>query len=166
MGGYMNKRNTYRYSSELLPNSFNSVYISWDGNSPIESNVVNYSAQGIRVLIPSSLTSFDIPRINSTIRVLMPIEQKWFNGLCVSTTNEQDGSVTMGIYFNNHTEQNLLQNLLYKSFNNPVQAYSFVKHEWEELVDKLCGSDDPHLRKIGYSELNNMTIKEKSFKRV
>jgi hypothetical protein len=28
----------------------------------------------------------------------------------------------------------------------------FVKHEWEEIVDKLCDSDDPHLRKIGQGE--------------
>ena len=37
----------------------------------------------------------------------------------------------------------------------------FVKHEWEELVEKLSCSDDPKLRFIGFQESEIIRAKEK-----
>ena len=51
--------------------------------------------------------------------------------------------------------------LLPKSINDQNKPRSFVKHEWEEIVDKLCDSDDPHLRKIGHSEKGVLAGKKK-----
>jgi hypothetical protein len=38
-----------------------------------------------------------------------------------------------------------------KYFDQP-----YIKHEWEELVTKLCKLDDPKLKKIGYEELEKI----------
>jgi len=38
---------------------------------------------------------------------------------------------------------------------------AFVKHEWEELVEKLSSSDDPKLRIIGFQESEIIRAKEK-----
>ena len=38
---------------------------------------------------------------------------------------------------------------------------AFVKHEWEELVEKLSSSDDPKLRFIGFQESEIIREKEK-----
>jgi len=37
----------------------------------------------------------------------------------------------------------------------------FIKHEWEELVEKLSCSDDPRLRFIGNQEGELIRTKEK-----
>ena len=157
----MNMRHSTRYSFELLPDNFNTVTILWDDNAPIKSKVVNYSAHGIMVLISLLQIEFDIPKENDTIKVLMPIDQMWLTGKCVSSTNKQDGFFTMGIYFYNPTEQNYLQNMLIKSLNKNHQPLSSVSYEWEELVDKLCNSDDPFLMKIGFAERDIMPGREK-----
>lgn len=41
---------------------------------------------------------------------------------------------------------------------------AFVKHEWEELVEKLSCSDDPKLRAIGVVESQAIRLKEKVLK--
>jgi hypothetical protein len=38
-----------------------------------------------------------------------------------------------------------------KYFDQP-----YIKHEWEELVTRLCTLDDPKLKKIGYEELEKI----------
>ncbi|NVN91970.1 MAG: hypothetical protein HXX11_15400 [Desulfuromonadales bacterium] len=151
----MNKRNRVRYTSDLLPDSFKSVYVSWDNNCPVEASALNYCACGIRVFIPSILSSINIPRTNRPIEVLLPIDKKWLSGMCISSTNQQDGSISMGIYFYNPAEQNYLQDLLYKSLKIDPQSHSVFSHKWEELLEKLCNSDDPYLRSIGYAKKSN-----------
>jgi hypothetical protein len=42
------------------------------------------------------------------------------------------------------------------SLNSPGAPHPFVSHQWEELVAKLCDSDDPHLRKIGHYHRANL----------
>jgi len=39
------------------------------------------------------------------------------------------------------------------------ESDSFVCHEWEEFVGKLCDSEDPHLKEIGYQELAILKVK-------
>ena len=80
--------------------------------------------------------------------------------MCVYATNEQDGSVSMGIYFYNFSEQNLLHNLLLVSLNEPPQKLSFIKHEWEELVFSMCNSEDPKLQKIGIAEMERLKVQQ------
>ncbi len=40
----------------------------------------------------------------------------------------------------------------------------FIKHEWEELVEKLSCSDDPKLRAIGIQECEAIKFKENGLK--
>jgi hypothetical protein len=158
-GGYMNNRNAVRYGSELLPESLSKVVISWAENSSFESSVENFCSHGIRISIPSQSVPMAIPGKNDTIRVLIPIDsrqQVWFSGMCVYTTNEHNSHLSMGIYFYNPSEQNHLHNILYESINEQPKTHSFIPHEWEELVDKLCRSDDPKLKQKGIIELNNI----------
>jgi hypothetical protein len=49
-------------------------------------------------------------------------------------------------------EQNYLNKMLNKRLNIPLHDSSFVCHEWEEIVAKLCNSEDPKLRNIGIKE--------------
>ena len=153
----MNERLSVRYDSELLPGHLRKVTISWEENPPIETNVVNCCALGMRVLIPPLRFPTEIPKKSETIKVQMPIDQMWFTGMCIYATNEFDGSVSMGIYFYNPSEQNYLNNLLSKLLNEPPQSWSFVCHEWEELVTRLCNSEDSKLKEIGYREMEIIT---------
>jgi len=62
----------------------------------------------------------------------------------------------MGIYFYNPSEQNLLHKLLVVSLDDPPRTFSFIKHEWEELVFRMCNSEDPKLLKIGQEEMERI----------
>jgi hypothetical protein len=158
----MNKRDRVRYTSDLLPNSFKTIFISWDNNSPIKASALNYCSHGIKISFPSFLSPIDIPQKNSTIKVQMPIKLNWITGKCITSTIEQDDSVTLGIYFNNPAEQSNFQNLLYNSLENQRHPNSFVSYEWEELVENLCNSDDPYLRSVGFSKKGDMTDMEET----
>jgi hypothetical protein len=37
----------------------------------------------------------------------------------------------------------------------------YIKHEWEELVSRLCTLDDPKLKKLGYDELDKIRAHQK-----
>jgi hypothetical protein len=155
----MNKRNAVRYDTQLLPESLSKVVISWEENYSIESSVENFCSHGIRVSIPSSSVPSVIPKKNDLLQVLIPIDssqQICFSGQCVYTTDKQDSHLSMGIYFYNPNEQNYLHNILYDSRKAHPKPDSFIPHEWEELVEKLCNSDDPHLNKIGCHEMDNI----------
>lgn len=148
----MNKRNAVRYDSELLLGKLSKVTISWSENVSIESRVENYCAHGIRVSffpLPGPAT---IPMKNDTVRVLMPVEGIWLSGMCVYASNEPDGSASLGIYFYKPNEQNYLGAFLRKALNRAARKGSFVKHEWEELVAKLCSSGEPALMEVGARE--------------
>ena len=145
----MNKRNFVRYGSELLPGSLSKATISWEGTAAIGSFVVDYCPQGMSLVIPPLSSPLYIPGEKETVKVLMPINQTWFTGQCVYARNEPDGSVSMGIYFSDPKEQDYLKDLLFTSLNKPRARGSFVSYEWEELVGKLCASEDPDLQKIG-----------------
>jgi hypothetical protein len=150
----MNQRNYVRYGSKLLPGSLSKVTISWEGTASLASYVVNYSAQGINVVIPPLVSAPETPREHETVKVLMPIDQMWFTGTCIYVKNEQDGSISLGINFNDPKEQNYLKDLLFNSLKAPGgESHSFVSYEWEELVGKLCDSDDPQLKEIGNQHL-------------
>ena len=157
----MNNRNYVRYDSEFFPVNMREVSISWEGSSPIVSNVVNYSAHGIRVSIPALLSPPDIPKKKDIVRVHMPIGQLWFTGLRIFAVNELDGSVSMGIHFYKPEEQNHLKELMYKSLNAPSPLDHFVSYEWEERVARLCNSEDPKLKKIGEEKLRSLRQKGK-----
>jgi hypothetical protein len=51
--------------------------------------------------------------------------------------------------------------------DNILQVYVedyFVDHKWEELVAKMCCSDDPKLRKTGLEEYNLLKLKNPAYK--
>lgn len=48
-----------------------------------------------------------------------------------------------------------------------LRAYEelpFVRYEWDELVEKLCSSEDPELRETGIRELEKIKLKDPAFK--
>jgi hypothetical protein len=159
----MNKRNAVRYGSEHLPVSMNTVMISWEGVSPIESTVINCSAHGLKVLLPVVQAVSEMPGKNETVMVKIRNDKNWLTGMCVFATRDQDDLFSMGIYFYNPHDQNYLQDLLYKSLEGSPRVSSFVSHEWEEFVEKLCNSEDPHLRQKGIIKRNSIIAKQKSF---
>ena len=152
----MNERNSVRYDSDQLPGKLSKISISWAGNAAIESDVNNFCAHGIRVSIPSVSVKADLPKKNDTVRVFMPFGELWFTGMCVYSSHVRDDSVSLGIYFHNPGEQNYLNNLLLGSLKYPSHFDTFVSDEWEELVARLCESEDPHLNSIGCQEMENI----------
>ena len=136
----MNTRETARYQPDFFPSSMGKVTLLWDGSLPVEANVVNCSSHGIRVLILSLRDVFDIPKKEDTVR--MRINQMWFIGTCVFASSEEDGSISMGIYFYDPIEQSLLRNLLWTLLKDCHRPFPYVSHEWEEFVYKVCHSDD------------------------
>ena len=145
----MNKRNFVRYDSELLPGNLSKVTLAWGENTLIGSYVVNYCATGISILLPPTLSPAKMPKEKDTVKVLVPIDEMWFTGICIYVKQEKGGPCSMGIYFCNTEEQKYLKDLLYSSLNVPSESHRFVSYEWEELVAKLCDSDDPELKEIG-----------------
>ena len=128
----MDKRRAVRYSSDLLADGMSEVIVLWSGNAPIEADVVNYCAQGIRVIIPYQQVTCKIPKKSKTIMVKMRVAKIWFAGKCVSATSHQDGSVSIGIYFYDPGEQKYLGDLLCKKLNDCDQSGSLVSYERNE----------------------------------
>jgi hypothetical protein len=106
----------------------------------------------MKVIIPMVDSPTDFPKKNFAIKVKLPIVQVWLTGMCIYVTNELDGSISIGIYYYVPIEQNYLNKILSNNLNVPLQECSFVCHEWEEFVEKLCNSEDPKLRNIGFHE--------------
>ncbi|GFO67187.1 hypothetical protein GMLC_07660 [Geomonas limicola] len=154
----MNNRNHVRYGSEQLPGIYRKVTLSWQGSALEGSYAVNYSAQGITVVIPAPAHPREIPVESATIRVQLPVNQRWFNGRCVHCHREADGSLSMGIHFDDPGEGEYLQTLLFNALKVP--EHSFVSYEWEELVGKLCSSDDPKLQQLGMQHLAQLRARQ------
>jgi hypothetical protein len=153
----MDKRHSIRYASELLPKKMTMTTVSLKGDYAIESVVANYCALGMKVILPCLPVAVETPKINDSVKVLLPdnvAEQAWFTGICVHAADEADGSVSLGIFFHDPSEQTHLHKLLFASLNEPQYAPSFVSHEWEELVAKLCSADDEEIKKIGNREMD------------
>lgn len=149
----MNKRNFVRYNSDLLSPMLSKATLTWNGRASITSNVVNCSAQGINLRLPSLPIQSDIPAQNDEVKVLLPVHQRWFTGRCVHVERDSEGTVSLGIHFTEPSEQEILKTSLFHSLNTVSHAGSFVSYEWEELVAKLCNSDNPKLKKIGRHHL-------------
>jgi hypothetical protein len=139
--------------------------ISLMGNCcAIESVVANYCALGMKVIIPSLPDPAEPPKINDSVKVLLPTddnEQTWFTGTCVHAAKESNGSVSLGIFFHDPNDQTHLYKLLFASLNEPLCTPSFVSHEWEELVAKLCNVDDEEIKKIGNREMDIIKMQQK-----
>jgi hypothetical protein len=148
----MQLRHAVRYDTHLLPNSLNKVTISWGMDSSSESSVANFCAHGMGVVVPLSIQQMEAPKKNDAIKVKLPFVHMWLTGMCIYAKNEIDGSTSVGIYFYVPTEQNYLNKLLSNNLHVPLQEFSFVCHEWNEFVEKLCNSEDPKLKNIGIHE--------------
>ena len=118
----MEKRKAVRYPRVLLPAGMDAVTIQWEGDSQIESKMVTCSAQGVGISIPPAQVPDTIPNRNDTILVEMLLSNKRFTGLCVYSLSEEDGSVSIGIFFPNPYEQNLIQHLLYQALKEQPVA--------------------------------------------
>jgi hypothetical protein len=129
--------------------------VSWQ-NTTITSNVVDYSAQGISVIIPPLDDGLQIPAIDDAIKVALPAHNTDFTGTCIHLRTEPDGSTTLGLFFADPEQQQELRTLLFKALNSVTAPYRFVSYQWEELVGKLCNSDDPKLKQLGHQHLAQM----------
>ena len=148
----MKVRHSARYDIQLLPKSLSRVTISWGVDSSVEANVANFCTHGMRIIIPALIDQADLPRKNDAIKVKLSIVKVSLTGMCIYVTHEADGSVAIGIYYYVPVEQNFLNKLLSKNLNVPLQECSFVCHERVEFIEKLCNSEDPDLRRIGFLE--------------
>jgi len=148
----MKERHSARYDIQILPKRLSKVIISWGVDSSVEANVANFCTHGMRVIIPLLISPSSLPKRNDVIKVKLPIVNVHLTGLCIYVTCEHDSSVSIGIYYYIPIEQNYLNRLLNKNLNVPLQECSFVCHEWEEFVDKLCNSEYEKLKSIGIYE--------------
>ena len=148
----MKVRHSARYDIQLLPKSLSRVTISWGVDSSVEANVANFCTHGMKVIIPMEMSPVDVPKKNDAIKVKLPIVKVWLTGMCIYVTNDLDGSVSIGIYYYVPIEQNYLNKILIYNLNVPLQECSFMCHEWEKFVDKLCNLEDPKLKSIGFHE--------------
>lgn len=154
----MNNRNHVRYGAEQLPGSYRKVALSWRGGPAQDSYVANYSAHGITVVIPPLAQPLEVPLEDDAVRVQLPVNRRWFGGRCVHCHLEADGSLSMGIHFDDPADQETLQTLLFSALKVP--EHSFVSYEWEELVGKLCNSDDPKLKQLGMHHLARLRARQ------
>ena len=46
------------------------------------------------------------------------------------------------------------------SFKKEYSYQPFIKHQWEELVTRLCTLDDPKLKQFGYDELEKIRARQ------
>ena len=66
----MRERHSNRHdTTQLLPKRLRKVTLSWGINSSIESEVINFSALGMKVEIHPLLDQTDIPKKNDTIKI-------------------------------------------------------------------------------------------------
>jgi hypothetical protein len=151
----MNNRTYVRYGSAQLPDALGKVSVSWQDTS-ITLTVVDYSAQGISVVIPPLDDGLQIPAIDDTVKVALPAHNAGFTGTCIHLRTEPDGSTTLGLFFADPKEQQELRTLLFKALNSVTAPCRFVSYQWEELVGKLCNSDDPKLKQLGHQHLAQM----------
>ena len=94
------------------------VTIQWESGSQIEAELGNCSAQGVRAIIQSELVPETIPQPNDTILAKMLHTRVWLTGRCIYASGEEDGSLSIGIFFPNPYEQNHIQHLLYEALRS------------------------------------------------
>ena len=111
----MQKRNAVRYSSTLLRDSMSTATVQLNRDSPMESMLVNFSAQGAGIKIPPSPSPCPVPKKDDTILIKMLLSERWLTGVCIYALAEEDGAVAIGIYFPNQYEQNHIQHLIYEA---------------------------------------------------
>ena len=155
----MNNRDEVRYDAGALPAGMGRACLAWQEHAAIGAQVVNYSAHGIRVSIAPSQYPSDIPQKKDLVRVRMPVDEQWFSGMCVFATREQDGSLSLGVYFYKPEEQNYLKSLLFNSLGTPCPENTFVSYQWEELITRLCSSEDPRLKEMGEEKRRALRLK-------
>jgi len=156
----MNQRDFVRYDTVKLPPVLRKVTVTWQEGSPTAAYGANYSAHGINVVIPPLPQGALPPSEHDPVEVLLPVDENWYSGQCVHVRKEADGSICLGIHFDHPGEHDRLQKLLFNSLQRSSQVHpSFISYEWEELVARLCDSEDPELKEIGYRHRD--TIREK-----
>ena len=148
----MRERYSTRHDIQLSPKNLRKVTILWGLDHSVKCDVVNFCTHGMKVNIPPPLPQTALPKKNVVVKVKLPIIDHLFTGMCVYVANDTEYAISMGIYFYSPLEQNYINKLLSENLNVPLEECSFICHEWEEFVEKLCNSEDPELRKIGFRE--------------
>jgi hypothetical protein len=121
----MNKRDSVRYDSELLPETLDKVFISWEGSQQVESNVLNCCSHGMKIRISPMSSVTNLPYINDILKVHIPKIKLWLTGICVYVTNE-DNSISMGIYLINLSDQNIFKEYLHESVKH-IKLHDFLE---------------------------------------
>lgn len=148
----MNNRNFVRYDTDDLAPVLAKVTLSWEGVSAVESSVANYSARGMNVVVSLSQGQA-VPTREAPVQVRLPKHKSWLDGTCIHVESEGEGSIRLGLHFGDEGQQRYLQNLLFNSLKHSEEPQYYPSYQWEELVTKLCGSDNPELKKLGRRHL-------------
>ncbi len=138
---------SFGQSSDIL----SKVILIWEA-ATIEVAVASCCSHGVKILALPQVFTGTIPNKKDVVKIAIPNEDAFLTGMCTYVTEEPDGFIAIGIYFFHPDEQNLMHDLLTHSTDIPRFPASSVSHEWVELVDKLCKSNDESLRTIGLRE--------------
>ena len=161
----MEKRHAVRYVAARLPAEMTTAVLVLSDATTIESTVDNISSLGIKVKVAVADAGPAIPGRNDIVIVRLTSEQIEFSGLCVWSATPEPSMFDLCFYFYHPHEQNCLYKLLNSGvspqqsdqelngvFKSGITVKRFVSHEWEELVDIMCHSENPELRIIGARE--------------
>ena len=158
----MKDRSSLRYDASVVPVKMTSVIIELPDKHFVETELINICSHGIRVKIPQTAVMHTVPGKNDILKAVFNFCEMVFTGMCVYSDTTEDESVVIGIYFIVPSEQNMLHNILQKIVQSDESvlgvetigiAQPFVKHEWEELIDMMCHSENPMIREKGLHEL-------------
>ena len=109
------RRKTSRFDHGRVAEPLRKVRIILDKKAFIEARVVNLCSLGMRLSIPAGPFSGKIPEQNETVKICLP-ESIILTSICMYVTNNQDDSISMGLYFPNPNERNYLNDLLSELF--------------------------------------------------
>lgn len=166
----MRIRHTDRLATTMLPVDLVTAVIVSGEAIPVESTVENLSSLGVRVKVVAAEASA-MPIRNDIVTIRLP-ERMDLSAQCVWSAPTEPGNFDLAFYFYKPHEQNALHKLLSamglpphsdwefdEYFQNGAPQQRFIPHEWEEVVDMMCHSDNPELRAVGLREMEGIKFK-------
>ena len=108
----MERRLSTRYSSDQLPEAISTVLLVLPDKLEIESQLVDISAQGLKLSIPPTPYHLAIPRKAETAEVVFHPTRLRLTCRCIYSAYNPDGSMLMGLHVFDPDQQDLLRGLL------------------------------------------------------
>ena len=111
----MERRLSARYSLDQLPGTNPTVLLVLPDKLEIESQLVDISAQGMKLSIPPTPYPLAIPRKAETVEVIFQASRLRLTCRCIYSAYNPDGSMLMGLHVFDPHQQDLLRALLDES---------------------------------------------------